>query len=367
MDIYEDKLFEGMVKLHECTVKISTISGLPYIDRLTDGFHALRAEYGMNNICRNFHFKEEPDEDYWVVLISQLNNSLSENFKMINISTGLALVFYNNFPVTLIRTFGTRGSRFINIRGCPKVTEEIFATTEKLFNKDVIKFYNTYFNSEKNNICTSSMTIECKDPSEIAPIEHYPYLDKEPAQFANDFMESRCNVVLLVGPPGTGKSTYLRAVSNAFYNVERDIYIMNSDQVLNSANLDEFIKATAKGSIFIIEDADRLVGKRSDGNAQMSMLLNQIDGIVVSDKKFIISTNLASINKVDEALIRPGRCYSVLNFRKLYHAEANLIYKQHYNVNDDLPFTGDLSLAEVLNYNTDVEQKKRVTTFGFNQ
>ena len=366
MDIYEDKPFEGMVKLHEYTNSLAGVSGM-YADRLATGFKAWRAEYGMDNKYRIFRFKDEPCKEYWSVLINELRNTLGKEFRLIDISANSAVIFYGVHPAAYFQVYGTVGDRTISITGGEHIIQDIQHVCKNLFDKNVITFYNTYYNTQRDEINTSSMTIDCVEANKIAPIAHYPYLDKDPEQFANDFMKSRSNVVLLVGPPGTGKSTYLRAVSNAFYNVERDIYIMNSDQVLNSANLDEFIKATAKGSIFIIEDADRLVGKRSDGNAQMSMLLNQIDGIVVSDKKFIISTNLASINKVDEALIRPGRCYSVLNFRKLKHTEANLIYKQHYNTNDDLPDNGDLSLAEVLNYNTDVEQKKRVTTFGFNQ
>jgi len=42
----------------------------------------------------------------------------------------------------------------------------------------------------------------------------------------------------------------------------------------------------------------------------------------VRDKKLIFSTNWPNVRDVDEALLRPGRCFAVVHFRPLTPAEG---------------------------------------------
>ena len=72
----------------------------------------------------------------------------------------------------------------------------------------------------------------------------------------------------------------------------------------------------------ILEDADELMRKRSEGNRHMSAILNLTSGVAPSSRKLIITTNLPHLREVDEALLRKGRTFAVLKFRHHTREEA---------------------------------------------
>ena len=98
----------------------------------------------------------------------------------------------------------------------------------------------------------------------------------------------------------------------------------------------------------IIEDIDIQLKDRSDGNTAMFRLLASSDGLLSNiSKKIIISTNAASEANLDSALIRPGRCFSLVKMRSLTKDEVNkLVTKMGC---DDLEYTGsnNLTVAQI--------------------
>jgi hypothetical protein len=91
---------------------------------------------------------------------------------------------------------------------------------------------------------------------------------------------------------------------------------LESDQVFL-----EFI--TDSHRAFVIEDADHLMKARSGGNQTLHRFLNIADGIASAHgKKIIFSTNLPNIRDIDEALVRPGRCFAHLYLAALQVPEA---------------------------------------------
>ena len=55
----------------------------------------------------------------------------------------------------------------------------------------------------------------------------------------------------------------------------------------------------------------------------MNKLLNVSDGIIkIMNKKIVFTANLPSIRNIDGALLRPGRCHKVIEFRELNFEEA---------------------------------------------
>lgn len=147
----------------------------------------------------------------------------------------------------------------------------------------------------------------------------YPYLDRSIEELAQAFMASSSRLLLLYGPPGTGKTNYL---SKLIQLTTGSATVCSDPKVLADRRLYiDFLRST-KRKLLVLEDADILVEAREAGNQIMSLLLNILDGLMTTDKRMIISTNLPNLKKIDEALIRPGRCFDALQFKKLTTQQA---------------------------------------------
>jgi energy-coupling factor transporter ATP-binding protein EcfA2 len=163
-------------------------------------------------------------------------------------------------------------------------------------------------------------------PEKLPISEMYPFLKDETIEdYYNRYLESSASILLLIGPPGTGKTTFIRgllhhASKNAI--VTYDESILNKDYVFARFIEDEV-------GVMVIEDADNFLKSRSDGNSMMHRFLNVGDGLIsVRGKKLIFSTNLPSIRDVDPALVRPGRCFDVVTFDNYTLEQAEILAKK---------------------------------------
>lgn len=153
--------------------------------------------------------------------------------------------------------------------------------------------------------------------------EMYPFLNGEPLNdYYDRFMESSASILLLIGPPGTGKTSFIRGLMQHTQSsavVSYDENILSKDYVFA-----QFIEGDQ--NMMVIEDADMFLKARSEGNTTMHKFLNIGDGLVTTrNKKLIFSTNLPSLRDVDPALIRPGRCFDVLTFEYLTQQQAETL------------------------------------------
>ena len=188
--------------------------------------------------------------------------------------------------------------------------------------------------------------------------EFYPDLG-DPAKYIADYISSNESVLLLAGPPGTGKTTLLRNMitdNKMCAHVIYDEGLMQNDNVFQSFLFDD------TSEVMIIEDADTILSAREqDGNRLMSRFLNVSDGLIkLPNKKLVFTTNIGDFGKVDHALLRPGRCFGVMHTRALNLVEAQTAAKAA-----GLPIPvekREYTIAELFNQGN---KKSQVRTFGF--
>lgn len=121
---------------------------------------------------------------------------------------------------------------------------------------------------------------------------------------------------LFHGLPGTGKSSLVSIIANKW---KRNIYIVCFDpQLTDSALMSAVASINDKNSILLLEDIDCVFQNResestSKSNVSYSTLFNVLDGVSrVKGMITIITTNF--VNKLDKALIRPGRVDFMVGF-----------------------------------------------------
>ena len=322
-------------------------------DLMTSEVLQRRVEAGVTTLQRETTvlanrstWKEWAENHFKAMMFVQ--SSSSDGF-LIEEDTNNFIKYNVNSNSTTVRAFGD--ADFI---------ESIIAEVESSFSI-VTSYIEWIYSSDGNsvNVPLNRERLPCE--------EMYPFLNGESlGDYYDRYMQSNANILLLIGPPGTGKTTFIRGLlahRNASAIVTYDAGILEKDGFFA-----RFIEDDAE--IMVLEDSDAFLKSRSDGNTMMHRFLNVGDGLVTTKgKKMIFSTNLPSIRDIDSALVRPGRCFDILTFAPLEVSEAQALadaLKVKLPVRPHGKETDKYSIAEVFNVqseNTTKSQTNRKVGF----
>jgi MoxR-like ATPase len=85
--------------------------------------------------------------------------------------------------------------------------------------------------------------------------EMYPFLKEPLTDYYDRYLESNANILLLIGPPGTGKTTFIRGLlahSNSSAIVTYDAAILEKDYLFARFIEDET-------GVMVLEDSDNFL------------------------------------------------------------------------------------------------------------
>ncbi|MQY06648.1 DUF5925 domain-containing protein [Actinomadura macrotermitis] len=139
-------------------------------------------------------------------------------------------------------------------------------------------------------------------------------------------------LLLLHGPPGTGKTTALRALARAWGKWCQADCVLDPEALFGAPSYlmevavgDDDDEDNRRWRLLILEDCDELIrgeAKASTGQG-LSRLLNLTDGMLGQGRDVLVAiTTNEDLARLHPAVVRPGRCLAQVEVGRLTHAEA---------------------------------------------
>lgn len=175
--------------------------------------------------------------------------------------------------------------------------------------------------------------------------------------------EKRSGLILLHGTPGTGKTSYVKALMSGYVDT-KFIFVPNDfvGDLLKPDFVTFLIKQ--KNAILVIEDAEKIIISRDkhESNSVVSTILQLTDGLFSDYLNIkVICTFNTDVSKVDKALFRKGRLIAFYEFNALSVAKTKALLNGHANAVNQ-----GMTLAEIYHFaKTDYSEQGKKKRIGF--
>ncbi len=138
---------------------------------------------------------------------------------------------------------------------------------------------------------------------------------------------------LLYGPPGNGKTSVVKALAGS---LGMSIYVlMLGDPDMTDNRLHDLLARVPPNNLLLLEDIDCVFAKRRQSSGgkgsglTFSGLLNAIDGVASAEGRILVMTT-NHLDKLDPALIRPGRADVKLLFDNATADQARRLFERFF-------------------------------------
>ena len=118
---------------------------------------------------------------------------------------------------------------------------------------------------------------------------------------------------LLTGVPGSGKTSIVKAIALKY---KRPVYILSFSKSMTDETIVDLVTEIKDNSILLLEDIDAFFMDRKavDINVSFSCLINVLDGTLCKGNGVITVLTANNPERLDPALIRPGRIDKIIRF-----------------------------------------------------